>query len=117
MQVKNLTLHGVYWGAHAFHYPRAQRKSLEDSLQWLAEGKLKVPISHRCCHSLENSASVSLSVRQVSVAVAFLVAYGVAWSSRYSLEDAPKAFRALMLREATGKVILYPEAAKPLSRL
>lgn len=42
-----LQVHGVYWGSYALHSPRQLRKSLEDSVQWLAQRKIKVPISHR----------------------------------------------------------------------
>jgi len=45
--VKNLTVHGVYWGSYADKAPRVLRKSLEDCVQWLAQGKLRVPVSHR----------------------------------------------------------------------
>jgi hypothetical protein len=40
-------VHGVYWGSYAMHAPRVLRKSLEDSVQWLALNKIKVPVSHR----------------------------------------------------------------------
>lgn len=45
--VKNLTVHGLYWGSYAQHAPRLLRKSLEDSVQWLAQSKVRVPVSHR----------------------------------------------------------------------
>lgn len=45
--VKNLTVHGVYWGSYASNAPRVMRKSLEDCVQWLAQGKIRVPVSHR----------------------------------------------------------------------
>lgn len=43
--VKNLTLHGVYWGSYAIHSPRILRRSLEDSVKWYGEGKVR---THKC---------------------------------------------------------------------
>lgn len=82
--VKNLTVHGVYWGSYASKAPRVMRKSLEDCVQWLAQGKLRVPISHR-----------------------------------FTLEEAPLAFKALRDRQAIGKVLLLPNkvSGKGLSKL
>jgi hypothetical protein len=40
-------VHGVYWGSYSMHAPRLLRKSLEDSVQWLALNRIKVPVSHR----------------------------------------------------------------------
>lgn len=34
--------------SYAQHAPRLLRKSLEDSVQWLAQSKVRVPVSHRC---------------------------------------------------------------------
>ena len=45
--VKNLTLHGVFWGSYMQHRPAILRKSLEEPLAWLGQGKIKVPVSHR----------------------------------------------------------------------
>lgn len=45
--VKNLTLHGVFWGSYMAQDPRRLRKGLEELLAWLAEGKILVPVSHR----------------------------------------------------------------------
>ena len=39
--VKNLTLHGIYWGSYAQHSPRALRRSLEESIRWYSEGKVR----------------------------------------------------------------------------
>ncbi len=41
IMVKNVTVHGVYWGSYAMHSPRPLRRSLEDSIQWLGEGKVR----------------------------------------------------------------------------
>ena len=46
--VKNWTLHGVFWGSYMQHNPRVLRASLEQLALWLGEGKLHVPVSHRC---------------------------------------------------------------------
>ena len=40
IMVKNVTVHGVYWGSYAMHSPRPMRRSLEDSVQWFAQGKV-----------------------------------------------------------------------------
>ena len=41
IMVKNVTVHGVYWGSYAMHSPRPLRRSLEDSIQWLGDGKVR----------------------------------------------------------------------------
>ena len=45
--VKNLTLHGVFWGSYMQNNPKVLRQSLEEPLAWLSQGKLQVPVSHR----------------------------------------------------------------------
>lgn len=45
--VKNMTLHGVFWGSYLLHKPRVLRSSLENLIQWLAEGKIRIPVSHK----------------------------------------------------------------------
>lgn len=45
--VKNWTIHGIFWGAHQQAQPRVFRRTLEESVQWLAEGKVRVPVSHK----------------------------------------------------------------------
>jgi hypothetical protein len=45
--VKNLTLHGVFWGSYMQHAPAVLQKSLQELLAWLAEGRISVPVSHR----------------------------------------------------------------------
>ena len=47
MDTSRRQVHGIYWGSYQQHAPRLLRKSLEDSVQWLAQGKVKVPVSHR----------------------------------------------------------------------
>ena len=51
IMVKNITLHGVYWGSYSMHSPRPLRRSLEDSIQWLAEGKVRPRSSFAAMHS------------------------------------------------------------------
>lgn len=45
--VKNMTLHGVFWGSYLWNKPRILRSSLEDLINWLAEGKISIPVSHK----------------------------------------------------------------------
>lgn len=45
--VKNLTLHGIYWGSYLQHNPKILGRSIQQPLQWLAQGKIHVPVSHR----------------------------------------------------------------------
>lgn len=45
--VKNWTIHGIFWGAHQQAQPRVFRRTLEESVQWLSEGKVRVPVSHK----------------------------------------------------------------------
>ena len=45
--VKNLTLHGVFWGSYMQHSPAVLQGSLQELLSWLAAGKISVPVSHR----------------------------------------------------------------------
>ena len=45
--VKNWTIHGIFWGAHQVAQPRVFRRTLEESVQWLSEGKVRVPVSHK----------------------------------------------------------------------
>lgn len=45
--VKNLTVHGVYWGSHLQYNPQLLRSSLQELVQWLADGRLQVHVSHR----------------------------------------------------------------------
>lgn len=45
--VKNATLHGVFWGSYMQHRPRVLRRSLEQLIAWLGEGRISIPIFHR----------------------------------------------------------------------
>lgn len=46
--VKNVTLHGVFWGSYLDHQPDVLRSSLQQLMSWFGEGKLRVEVSHRC---------------------------------------------------------------------
>ncbi|KAK9802830.1 hypothetical protein WJX73_003729 [Symbiochloris irregularis] len=78
--VKNLTVHGVFWGSYMKQQPAVLQQSIAKPLEWLAQGKVSVPISHR-----------------------------------FPLEQAAEGYRALMQRQAIGKVLLLPNA--PSARL
>lgn len=45
--VKNLTLHGIFWGSYMQHSPAVLQKSLQELVTWLGQGKIHVPVSHR----------------------------------------------------------------------
>ena len=45
--VKNLTLHGIFWGSYMQHSPAVLQKSLQELVTWLAQEKIRVPVSHR----------------------------------------------------------------------
>ena len=42
--VKNVTVHGIYWGSYAKHDPATLRDSLRQLLGWASEGRLRVRI-------------------------------------------------------------------------
>ena len=44
--VKNVTVHGVYWGAHATRDPETLARSFRDLARMAAEGRLDVSVSH-----------------------------------------------------------------------
>ena len=45
--VKNLTVHGIYWGSYMQHHSAMMQKGLREVAQWLSEGKISVPSSQR----------------------------------------------------------------------
>lgn len=51
--VKNITIHGIYWGSHAQHNPAEFRKSLEAVADFFAAGDITVFVSHK--YSLEQA--------------------------------------------------------------
>ena len=44
--VKNVTVHGVYWGAHATREPETLARSFRDLARLASEGRLDVSVSH-----------------------------------------------------------------------
>lgn len=63
--VKNLTVHGIYWGSYITHQPEVLRAGMQQLLQWLQQGKIRVPVSHRLGMSEAASAFLALKLRQV----------------------------------------------------
>lgn len=63
--VKNWTIHGIFWGAHQQAQPRVFRRTLEESVQWLSEGKVRVPVSHKFPLEQASDAFKALLSRQV----------------------------------------------------
>ncbi|GMH39597.1 hypothetical protein BSKO_07495 [Bryopsis sp. KO-2023] len=45
--VKNLAIHGVYWGAYLQNDLQVLRDSMTELLSWWAQGKLRVNVSHK----------------------------------------------------------------------
>ncbi|GAX72670.1 hypothetical protein CEUSTIGMA_g126.t1 [Chlamydomonas eustigma] len=45
--VKNLTVHGVFWGSYLQNEPKVLMKGMNTVLSWLAEGKIELKVSHR----------------------------------------------------------------------
>ncbi|EFN51151.1 hypothetical protein CHLNCDRAFT_59824 [Chlorella variabilis] len=45
--VKNLAVHGIYWGSYQQHNPRVFRKSLEEVARLFGSGEVAVSVSHR----------------------------------------------------------------------
>ena len=46
--VKNLTFHGVFWGSYMQNNPPVLQRSLLELVAWLDQGRITVPVSHRC---------------------------------------------------------------------
>ncbi len=44
--IKNVTVHGYYWGGYRAYKPQVMRASMEQLLAWAGEGKLKPHIAH-----------------------------------------------------------------------
>eukprot|EP01023_Acetabularia_acetabulum_P061076 TRINITY_DN7365_c0_g1_i7.p1 TRINITY_DN7365_c0_g1~~TRINITY_DN7365_c0_g1_i7.p1 ORF type:complete len:343 (-),score=52.98 TRINITY_DN7365_c0_g1_i7:367-1395(-) len=57
--VKNLTVHGVYWGSYMQNMPKIWHQSVNECLQMWAMGQIQVPVSH--CFPL-SQASQALGV-------------------------------------------------------
>ena len=48
--VKNLTVHGIYWGSYMARDPEVLRRGLSQLLGWVADGTITVHVSHRYDH-------------------------------------------------------------------
>ena len=111
--VKNVTVHGVYWGSYAMHSPRPMRRSLEDSIQWLAHGKVRLASTrgHEC-----SAWHVRLQpfVANPCLKASMSMQVHVPVSHMLPLEQAPAAFNALLSRQAVGKVLLTLRGAAKL---
>lgn len=67
--VKNLTLHGVFWGSYMQNNPRVLQQSLMELVSWLDEGRITVPVSHRCTRKLSPSLLLREDLNQMQVTV------------------------------------------------
>lgn len=63
--LKNSSLVGVFWGAHATRNPAANRATLEQLIGWVAEGKLK-PHIHKIFPLAETGAAIKELDRRAS---------------------------------------------------
>lgn len=45
--LQNLTVHGIYWGSYMDRRPSVLRDSMAQLLRWLADGSIKIQVSHR----------------------------------------------------------------------
>ncbi|CAI5992347.1 unnamed protein product [Closterium sp. NIES-64] len=62
--VKNLTIHGVYWGSYMQHDPAVLRASMHQLLAWLAKGAISVHVSHSFTFNQVHQAIVTLLKRK-----------------------------------------------------
>eukprot|EP01026_Neomeris_dumetosa_P033886 TRINITY_DN2716_c1_g1_i3.p1 TRINITY_DN2716_c1_g1~~TRINITY_DN2716_c1_g1_i3.p1 ORF type:complete len:343 (-),score=52.41 TRINITY_DN2716_c1_g1_i3:93-1121(-) len=63
--VKNLTVHGVYWGSYIKGDPQLLRRSMEECLELWGRGQLNVPVSHCFALSQVNKGLEVLKQRKV----------------------------------------------------
>ncbi|KAI5069162.1 hypothetical protein GOP47_0015463 [Adiantum capillus-veneris] len=63
--VKNLTVHGIYWGSYFKNQPSILRDSMNELLLWLSKGLIAVHISHKFPLSQANKAFAAISQRKV----------------------------------------------------
>ncbi|MCO5612252.1 hypothetical protein L7F22_066516 [Adiantum nelumboides] len=63
--VKNLTVHGIYWGSYFKNQPRIVRDSMNELLLWLSKGLISVHISHKFPLSQANKAFAAIAQRKV----------------------------------------------------
>lgn len=70
--VKNITIHGLYWGAHMRHSPQEFRESLTKVGLLYARGDIRVPVSHQYALEQAQEAFQVLKNRSVSGKLLFL---------------------------------------------
>jgi NADPH:quinone reductase-like Zn-dependent oxidoreductase len=72
--VKNLTVHGLYWGSYQKFQPQTMQESMQSLLELLRNGSLHVPISHKFSLYEANKAFAMLSQREARGKVMILPA-------------------------------------------
>ncbi|KAG0562533.1 hypothetical protein KC19_9G154000 [Ceratodon purpureus] len=63
--VKNLTVHGLYWGSYKTFNPKVMQDSMQGLLEMLTNGSLRVHISHTFSLTEANKAFAMVSQREV----------------------------------------------------
>ncbi|EFJ19942.1 hypothetical protein SELMODRAFT_153092 [Selaginella moellendorffii] len=63
--VKNLTVHGLYWGSYKVHHPEVLETSLQQLIEMLADGSIQINVSHTYDLSEVNLAFSSIVQREV----------------------------------------------------
>ncbi|KAG0575748.1 hypothetical protein KC19_5G027800 [Ceratodon purpureus] len=63
--VKNLTVHGLYWGSYKTFNPKVMQDSMQGLLEMLTNGSLRVHISHTFSLNEANKAFAMVSQREV----------------------------------------------------
>lgn len=63
--VKNLTIHGIYWGSYFKHQPTILKDSMNELLSWLSKGFISVHVSHKFPLSQANQAFSTIAQRKV----------------------------------------------------
>lgn len=72
--VKNLTVHGIYWGAYAKLAPEVMTESIATLFRWYTEGRLKPHVSHVLPLAEANAALDLLRERRATGKVVLAVA-------------------------------------------
>jgi NADPH2:quinone reductase len=47
VMVKNITVHGLYWGSHMQHDPKVLLDSMKELMGWFRDGSISVQVSHK----------------------------------------------------------------------
>ncbi|KAH7421903.1 hypothetical protein KP509_13G080600 [Ceratopteris richardii] len=63
--VKNLTVHGIYWGSYFKNRPGVLRDSMNELLLWLSKGLITIHVSHKFPLSQVNKALALIAQRKV----------------------------------------------------